>query len=421
MTRPNDPMGGVTSSEMMMPQRSFAVRLVILGVVLACFFGALVLVFRKGQQQADGKAPPVPQPAPAGQPGPPAGGKVTLGVAYGTEKRTWFEAAARDFMQTPAGQNVDVRLVPTGSLEAAQRIYEGKDQSIHVWSPASATYKDVFVTEWQARNGSDPILKEEPLALTPMVFVTWDDRYQPFVKKYGELTFRTIAQAMAEDGGWNAIAGQPDWGFFKFSHTHPNKSNSGLTTLLLMAHDYAGKSQGLGGAELTSADFQRFLRSIEGGLATQMAQLVDSTGNLMVDMVRFGPSRYDCICVYEATAIDQLRQAEGRWGKLRVVYPKYNFWCDNPYYVLNVPWSSPAQRDAAQRFLAYLLSEPVQARAIDHGFRPANTNVPTNGPDGPWVKYAGYGVRPDLPGQICAPPRAEVINGLLNRWQQIRQ
>src|SRR6476469_7343372 len=109
MTRPNDPMSGVTSSEMMMPQRSFALRLVILVVVLACFFGALYLVFRKGQQQSDGMTPANGQPAAAAQPAPPSAGKVTLGVAYGTEKRTWLESAARDFMQSPGGQNVDVK------------------------------------------------------------------------------------------------------------------------------------------------------------------------------------------------------------------------------------------------------------------------------------------------------------------------
>jgi Ca-activated chloride channel family protein len=342
-------------------------------------------------------------------------------MAYGTEKRTWLVWAAREFAGTPEGRQIDVKLIPLGSLEAAQRVWEGKDPSIDVWCPASAMYKDVFVTEWQAKYNTNPIAKEEPIALTPMVFVMWEDRYQPFVKKYNELTFRTIAQAMADDGGWGSIADQPDWGFFKFSHTHPNKSNSGLTTLLLMAHDYFGRPQGLGGTELTRPEFQKHLRTIENGAVMQMGQLVDSTGNLMVDMVRFGPSRYDAVFVYEATAIDQLRQAEGRWGRLRVVYPKYNFWNDNPYYVLDVPWSTPARRDAAGLFLAFLLSERVQAKAIEHGFRPANTSVPTTGPDSPWVKFQSHGLRADLPGQMCAPPRAEVIHGLLNRWQQIRQ
>ena len=53
----------------------------------------------------------------------------------------------------------------------------------------------------------------------------------------------TIAQALQEKGGWDAIAQKPEWGLFKFGHTHPNQSNSGLITLVLMAYDYHHKSK----------------------------------------------------------------------------------------------------------------------------------------------------------------------------------
>jgi Ca-activated chloride channel homolog len=116
-----------------------------------------------------------------------------------------------------------------------------------------------------------------------------------------------------------------------------------------------------------------------------------------------------------------LKKAEGRWkDKLRVIYPKFNMWNDNPYYVLDVPWSKPEQRKAAETFLQFLLSEPVQARSMDHGFRPANTSVPTAGADSPLVKYRDYGLSLDLQGNVCEAPKAEVINALLQRWQQVR-
>ena len=41
-----------------------------------------------------------------------------------------------------------------------------------------------------------------------------------------------------------AIAGKPEWGLFKFGHTHPDQSNSGLLTLVLMAYEFAGKRRG---------------------------------------------------------------------------------------------------------------------------------------------------------------------------------
>ena len=39
----------------------------------------------------------------------------------------------------------------------------------------------------------------------------------------------------------------------------------------------------------------------------------------------------------KSTVKDYLKNAEGRWGSLRVVYPAENMWNDNPYYILDVP------------------------------------------------------------------------------------
>src|SRR5262249_29604455 len=157
---------------------------------------------------------------------------------------TW---AVQDFAATPEGQRIKINLIPKGSLEGAQAIYRDEDKRIHVWSPASALYTDVFVQEWQAKQGNNPILREEKLALTPMVFVLWDERYQALTrnKKYATVSFATLRAALQEKEGWQAIAMQPEWGLFKFSHTFPNQSNSGLMALVLMAYDHHNKSQGL--------------------------------------------------------------------------------------------------------------------------------------------------------------------------------
>ena len=36
--------------------------------------------------------------------------------------------------------------------------------------------------------------------------------------------------------------------------------------------------------------------------------------------------------------------------KLKIIYPPFNIWNDNPYYILNVPWNTPEQRRAAKLF-----------------------------------------------------------------------
>ena len=341
-----------------------------------------------------------------------SGDQVQLGIAYGTEKQRWLEWAVQEFAKTRDGRRIKVNLIPMGSLEGAHALLSG-DQRIQVWSPASALYKDTFVQEWQVKYSQNPILKEEPLALSPMVFVIWDERYQAFQQKYKAVSFATIGQALQEKGGWDAIAGKPEWGLFKFGHTHPNESNSGLMAIVLAAYSYEKKTKSLELKDIVDVSFQNWLQNFERGVSG----LSNSTGNMMREMVLKGPSSYDALLVYESVAIDYLKNAEGRWGQIRVVYPEYNAWNENPYYIVDAPWSSKEQRKAAETFLAFLLTEPIQKESLAHGFRPANPNVPVKFPDSPFVRYADHGVRVDL-AKICEPPHAEVVNNLLQSWQR---
>ena len=344
--------------------------------------------------------------------GTSVGPSVEIGIAYGTEKQRWLEWAVDQFKATPQGRNIHVNLIPMGSLEGAHAALAG-DQRIQVWSPASAVYRDTFVEDWQAKYGSNPFLKEDPLALTPMVFVMWEERYQAFLQHYGAVDFDTIHRALHEPGGWQTIGKQPDWGLFKFGHTNPADSNSGILALLLAGHSYFKKTEDLSVGQVTDIKFQAWLSQLESAASSDS----NSTGNLMREMVLKGPSSYDALLVYESVAIDYLKNAEGRWGPIHVVYPEYNVWNENPYYILNASWSSDSQRKAAQSFLDFLLSEPVQRESIQHGFRPANPNVPTRSADSPWTRYQANGIKIDL-GRICAAPKAEVITNLLASWQR---
>jgi hypothetical protein len=124
--------------------------------------------------------------------------------------------------------------------------------------------------------------------------------------------------------------------------------------------------------------------------------------------------------LYENLAIDYLGAARDRWGELHVDYPEPNVWNEHPYYVLDVPWSSQAQRDAAAAFLKFLMSEPVQRRALAHGFRPGNPAVPVRGPDSPLVRHEARGLKPDLP-RMVEPPSADVVNDLLASFRRLER
>lgn len=336
--------------------------------------------------------------------------EIEIGIAYGTEKRRWLEAALKAWEKTQAGKTITVNLIGMGSLEGARAV-TGGDERIHVWCPASSMYRGVFERDWELTKGVSPIASEHVLALTPMVFVMWDERHDAFVQKYQAVDFRSIGQALDEPAGWQAIANEPNWGVFKFGHTHPNKSNSGLMTLVLMAYDFHDKSRGLAMADILDPEFQAWMTKTELGVSG----LISSTGTMMRDMVLRGPSQYDAVMVYESVAIDFLKNAEGRWGKIRVVYPPRNMWNDNPYYILDTEWSSDEHRKAAKVFLDFLMSRPIQELALSHGFRPGNTDVPVRFPASPFEKYAEYGLNVDL-ASVCENPSPEVLTNLLQSW-----
>ena len=112
------------------------------------------------------------------------------------------------------------------------------------------------------------------------------------------------------------------------------------------------------------------------------------------------------------------KAAQGRWGDLHVAYPGRNILNDNPYYVLDVPWSSPEQHRAAQTFLTFLLSEPLQRKAFAHGFRPANINIPIrDDPESPFVRHKERGLMIEF-GSICDSGDPKAIDELLKLWER---
>ncbi len=358
--------------------------------------------------RADATLPGTSPPARA-VPAASSGEPIEIGIAYGTEKRNWLEWAVKEFAATDEGRRIHVNLIPMGSVEGARAVIDG-DKHIHVWSPASKLYREAFVRDWGAKYTGNPIFKEESLAITPMVFVMWKSRYNAFAAK-SAVSLKSIGYALNATTGWAAIAKKPEWGLFKFGLTDPNQSNSGLATLILMAYEFHNKTSGLLGDEVRSPAFLDYLKGLERG----MTSTSNSTGNLMQEMIVKGPSSFDALMVYEAVAIDFLKNAEGRWGDLRVIYPKYNLWNDNPYYVLSTPWTSIAHQNAAVTFLEYLMTEPLQTRALHHGFRPGNAAVSIKGLDSPFVRYQKYGLSIEIPS-VCDTPSVEVIENLQQSW-----
>ena len=142
----------------------------------------------------------------------------------------------------------------------------------------------------------------------------------------------------------------------------------------------------------------------------------ESTGYLMTQMLRFGPSTLNAVMVYENLALSNLQTAEGRWGKIKVAYPKRSVWNDNPFYILDVPWSTPEQREAAKLFQDFLLEQGGSARRARPVPVPPGQRRRAHRGAGQRLQQAQGVVQVDVPA--IQRPSAEVLNHI-QVWKRI--
>ena len=393
-------------------------KIIIVGAFVLAALAIVLLMGGGDKKKANGTT--TTQTSGSGVTAKPPENTTEIQVMYSTEKKDWIEAVTADFSK--ANPSIKVTLVGKGSLDAAQAILDGGAQP-DVWSPADSMVMNLLTSDWQTKNHAAIVASSgedapQPLLLTPLVFVAWEDRANVLLKASGgSISWKAIHKAVTSPQGWPAIGGQGRWGFVKLGHTDPTRSNSGLEALYLMSLEWFGKPK-LAIEDLLDPKYQEFVKGVEKGVT----KFESSTGTFMTDMVRFGPSKYDISVVYESLAISQLADAAGRWGKLRVYYPSTTIWSDHPVAVLDAPWVKPEQKVAARKFVAFLRSKPSQQRALEYGFRPADTSVPivTSDAQNPFTRLAPDGVTVDVP-PAAATPDGPLVRNLMMMWTRVVQ
>jgi ABC-type Fe3+ transport system substrate-binding protein len=352
---------------------------------------------------------------------------IVLPLVYSTEKEAWLEAVRTDFENNDdylvEGRPIVLEMEKAGSREMVLDVLDdlrnweqdGTTTPPVLISPASSLQSAILEAD-SARIHGQPVVNSvgcSPVVETPLVLVAWQERANVLWGASPPADFwPVLATAVTSDEGWAAY-GQPEWGYLKFGHTNPETSNSGLMTLLLMTYGYFDKTTGLTSQDILQENaYQEWLKSVEGTISP----FGNSTGTYMADIVRYGPSTYDMVAVYEATAIEQLPNAANRYGELQVYYPPATVMSDHPFCVLTGEWVTAEQKMAAEVFISYLLSiEAQQAALLDHGFRPTNPAVSLTQPRSPLLLYADNGLSTAVPPEVEIPSGA-VLSTLLDFW-----
>ncbi len=342
---------------------------------------------------------------------------VTVSIIYGSEKQEWLEPLVEAYnaqkRETAGGTTIVVEATPMGSIESARGIVEGQLQPT-VWSPASSIYIPVANAEWRAREHTDDLVPGEPpdLVISPVVIALWLPMAEALGWPNEPIGWADIAAMAISEEGWAAY-GYPEWGTFKFGHTHPNYSNSGIVSVIAEAYAGAGKQRGLTLEDLQNPQVRDFMAEVESAII----HYGSSTGFFAGRMFERGPSYLSAAVMYENLVVAQeSKRLAGQSSQLPVVaiYPQEGtFWSNHPYAILNAPWVTAEQRAAAEDFQAFLLDRPQQQRAIELGFRPADVNIPLTSP-----LDAQHGVDPGQPQTVLQIPSAEVIAGIQDLWKK---
>ncbi|MGC9399926.1 MAG: substrate-binding domain-containing protein [Anaerolineae bacterium] len=344
---------------------------------------------------------------------------IVVDVLYSTEKAAWLDEVMARFEATRPtlnGRPIELTVEKMGSREIYLSILN-EEREPDLISPASMLQISLLQDLSAAKFGQPVVNRADaascrPVLRSPIVLVAWAERAEVLWgdNPNGRMWWR-LREALIEPQGWEAY-GHPEWGYIKFGHTTPLKSNSGLQTILLMTYNYFGTTDGLtAGDILSDKDYQEWFITFE----ETISQFGDSTGTYMEEIIAYGPSLYDFVSVYEATAIEEIENAVGRYGELRVYYPPATSVSDHPFCVLQADWVTPESAEAAQVFLDYLTSREAQVLALDHGFRPVDDGIPLDQSGSPFLQYADNGISTEIPPEVEVPP-GNVLNTLLEFW-----
>jgi len=159
---------------------------------------------------------------------------------YGSEKQSWIDQSTNAFnserRRSKSGKLIHVRPVPMGSGESIDELLVGRTQA-HLTSPASSAFIKLGNAESRAKTGKDLVGPTQNLVLSPVVIAMWKPMAEALGWGQRPIGWADVVDLARRPDGW-ASRQHPEWGRFRFGHTHPRASNSGLIALL--AETYAG-------------------------------------------------------------------------------------------------------------------------------------------------------------------------------------
>ena len=353
-----------------------AIVVVLAVVVFACIIVGTLLLRNWSQKIQVVGSSEATTTEPAAPPG-----SIAIDIASSNTKEDWMNAVVDQFNKEQhkldSGEVIFVQVEHVTSGGSQQDILNGKIQPT-VWSPGDQSWIDGANQVWRDRKGRPLVPDTCPATvLAPIGFAMWRPMAEALGWPNKPIRWEDLVSLAADPNGW-ASAGHPEWGQFKFGHTHPDYSNTGILMLTSLVYSTLGKTSGLTVNEVYSDQVVEAFARVESNTYHYGIQ----NRPLMQVLAQRGPDYLHAVTSAEAETLktnvefrDTLR------FPLVFIFPAGGtYWSEQPYCILDADWVSSQQRQAAEIFRGYLLDSDRQAKAIDYYLRPIQTNIALHAP-----------------------------------------
>lgn len=363
---------------------------------------------------------------------------ITVDTAVSSEKIDLLTDLAERFNEsdqaTLDGECIYVEVRSKASGGAATALADGWDEAVEgprpvIWSPASSAWGTIL-NQRLAEDGGAPMAPEDPtpFMLTPLVIAMPEPMAEALGYPETPIGWREILDLATSERGW-ADYGHPEWGQFKLGKTNPNYSTSGLSALIAQTYAATGTTSALSSEDLANPAVVQFGSDIESSVVHYGDITMTFLNNwFRADRRGTALTYASAVAVEEKSLIDYNRGnpdgvlSQGEEPRpprtpLVAIYPtEGTLYSDNPFFILDADWVSPEQREAAEKFQAFVQEPANQERVLEYGFRPGNPEVRVGDPI-----VAANGVDPDQPSTLLEVPSGQVMVDLLDAWATQRK
>jgi Ca-activated chloride channel family protein len=308
-------------------------------------------------------------------------GSIVVDIASSNTKENWMDTLAAQFNAEnhtlASGETIFVQVSHVTSGGSQQNILDGKIQPT-VWSPGDSSWVAGANNVWRDRTGRPLVGEACPsTVLAPTGFAMW----RPMAEALGwpdePISWDDIVDLAAHPDGWASL-GHPEWGQFKFGHTHPAYSNVGIQIMTALVYSTLGTTAGLTPDQVYSDAVTQAFERVERNTYHYGIQ-----NKTLIDVMALrGPNYLHAINSSEAAILKANAELGSNMRfQLVFIFPSEGtFWSEHPYCILETDWVSAEQAEAAEMFRDYLLDPPQQNLAIDNYLRPVDESIPLHAP-----------------------------------------